>query len=95
MNFKLELRERTSATTFALYICDFAAGALECFSRLFVHIKIASFQPELRECVPRTTSVLSANFEPELRESATFILKSYDCAAVAAGAYLVHTFVLT
>ena len=74
----------------------------ECASRvLFLYLKVATFQPELRECAPRTTLYLKvAIFQPELREHAphtTSVLKSCDFPAGAAGArsaYYVCTYKL-
>ena len=55
---------------------------------LRLYLKVAIFQPELREHAPRTTSVLkSYDFQPELQEHAprtTFVLKSCDFQAGAA-----------
>ena len=49
---------------------------------LRLYLKVAIFQPELREHAPHTTSVLKiAIFHPELQEHAprtTFVLKSCD-----------------
>ena len=55
---------------------------------LRLYLKVAIFQPELREHAPHTTSVLkSYDFQPELQEHAprtTFVLKSCDFQAGAA-----------
>ena len=55
---------------------------------LRLYIKVAIFQPELREHAPHTTCVLKvAIFQPELQEHAprtTFVLKSCDFQAGAA-----------
>ena len=66
-----------------------------------LYSKVAIFQPELRECAPRTTLYLKvAIFQPELREHAphtTSVLKSCDFPAGAAGArsaYYVCTYKL-
>ena len=65
---------------------------------VFLYLKVAIVQPELRECAPRTTLYLKiAIFQPELHEHAprtTFVLKSCDFQAGAAGvcsAYYVGT----
>ena len=72
---------------------------------LRLYLKIAIFQPELREQAPHTTSVLKICdfppgvaglyliFKPELRGCAprtTFVLKSCDFPARAAGARSAH-----
>ena len=55
---------------------------------LRLYLKVAIFQPELREHAPHTTSALkSYDFQPELQEHAprtTFVLKSCDFQAGAA-----------
>ena len=59
-----------ACATFALKTYDFAAGALECSSRTtFLHSKLASFQPELRECRELLVYLEVPNFELELWES--------------------------
>ena len=56
---------------------------------LRLYLKVAIFQPKLREHAPRTTSVLkSYDFQPELQEHAprtTFVLKSCDVQAGCRG----------
>ena len=56
---------------------------------LFLYLKVAIVQPELRECAPRTTLHLKiAIFQPELQEHAprtTFVLKSCDFQAGCGG----------
>ena len=94
-----ELRRCTPRTTFVLKCCDLAAGAAGVYSAYYVctykfrflsrscgsalrayirlYLKVAIWQPELQECIPRTT----------------FVLKSYDFPAGAAGVHSAHIYV--
>ena len=82
------LRDCALRTRFVLKICDFAAGAAGLYSAYFctenfrffgaaglrtllLYLKFAIFQLELQECTPHST----------------FLLKTYDFAAGAAGMY--------
>ena len=59
---------------------------------LFLYLKVAIVQPELRECAPRTTWHLKITiFQPELQEHAprtTFVLTSCDFSSRSCGGVL-------
>ena len=84
-----EFRAEVARARFACYCCN--ANAIRV--RL-LHLKLASFQPELRNALAVLLLYLEVvNFDPELQECAShtaFVRKKCDCAAGAAGGHFVY-----